>query len=115
MIIARKYFSSADDKNVEKKEKVEEKKELSAEELENLANRGIVGGIGTTLMGGTGLAVHRALAKKYGEDFLKNPKNKNAKKIALAATILGSGIAVGSGIAKHKAKKKRKSNDKNKA
>ena len=115
MIIVRKYFSSTDDKNLAKKEETEKKKGLSAEELEDLANRGIVAGTGTALVGGTGLAVHKILAKKYGKEFLKNPKNKNAKKIALAATTIGSGVAVGSGVAKHRARKEKKSNDKNKA
>ncbi len=112
MIIVRKYFSSTNDKNLAKKEETEKKKGLSAEELEDLANRGIVAGTGTAIVGGTGLAVHRALAKKYGKDFLENPSNKNAKKIATAAAILGSGVALGSGIAKYKAKKKKSNENK---
>ena len=111
MIIFRKYFSSAKEDSTEKEEKG--KKKLSAKELEAMADRGIVAGTGTALIGGGTLALHKKLAKKHGEEFLKKAKNKNVKKIAIAATVLGSGIAAGSGVAKYKAKKMK--SDENKA
>lgn len=104
MIILRKYFSEKKEDN-----------EISPEVLEDLANKGIVAGTGSALIGGSGLALHRALVKKHGEKFLKDPKNINAKRIALAATIAGSGIALGSGVAKYKAKKLRRKKDEDKA
>ena len=110
MIIFRKYFSSAEENSTKKEEK--EKKKLSAKELEALADRGIVAGTGTALIGGGTLALHKKLAKKHGEEFLKKAKNKNVKKIAIAATVLGSGIAAGSGVAKHKAKKMKSNENK---
>ena len=111
MIITRKYFSSAEEDSTKKEEK-KGKKKLSAKELEELADRGIVAGTGSALIGGASLALHKKLAKKLGEKFVKNPKNQNAKKIALAATILGSGVAAGSGVAKYKAKKRKSNEDK---
>ena len=104
MIILRKHFS-----------KEEKDDKISPEELENLANKGIVAGTGSALVGGTALALHRAMAKKHGEKFLKDPKNINARRIALAATIAGTGIALGSGVAKHKSKKLKKKRNENKA
>ena len=111
MIIIRRYFSSAEEDSTKKEEK-KEKKKLSAKELEALADRGIVAGTGTALIGGGTLALHKKLAKKHGEEFLKKAKNKNVKKIAIAATVLGSGIAAGSGVAKHKAKKMKSNENK---
>ena len=110
MIIIRKYFSSAEEDSTKKEEK--EKKKLSAKELEAMADRGIVAGTGTALIGGGTLALHKKLAKKHGEEFLKKAKNKNVKKIAIAASVLGSGLAAGSGIAKHKAKKMKSNENK---
>lgn len=110
MIIFRKYFSSAKEDSTEKEEKG--KKKLSAKELEAMADRGIVAGTGTALIGGGTLALHKKLAKKHGEEFLKKAKNKNVKKIAIAATVLGSGIAAGSGVAKYKAKKMKSNENK---
>lgn len=110
MIIFRKYFSSAEEDSTKKEEK--EKKKLSAKELEAMADRGIVAGTGTALIGGGTLALHKKLAKKHGEKFLKKAKNKDVKKIAIAATVLGSGLAAGSGIAKHKAKKMKSNENK---
>ena len=110
MIIIRKYFSSAEEDSTKKEEK--EKKKLSAKELEAMADRGIVAGTGTALIGGGTLALHKKLAKKHGEEFLKKAKNKNVKKIAIAASVLGSGLAAGSGVAKHKAKKMKSNENK---
>lgn len=110
MIIFRKYFSSAEEDSTKKEEK--EKKKLSARELEAMADRGIVAGTGTALIGGGTLVLHKKLAKKHGEEFLKKAKNKNVKKIAIAASVLGSGLAAGSGIAKHKAKKMKSNENK---
>ena len=111
MIIIRKYFSSAEEDSTKKEEK-KEKKKLSAKELEAMADRGIVAGIGTALIGGGTLALHKKLAKKHGEKFLKKAKNKNVKKIAIAASVLGSGLAAGSGVAKYKAKKMKSNENK---
>lgn len=111
MIIIRKYFSSAEEDSTKKEEK-KEKKKLSAKELEAMADRGIVAGTGTALIGGGTLALHKKLAKKHGEKFLKKAKNRNVKKIAIAASVLGSGLAAGSGVAKYKAKKKKSNENK---
>lgn len=104
MKLNRKYFS----------EKEAKKKEMSAEELNSLANKGIVGGTATAALGGSGLVIHRKLVKVLGKDGIakKFPNHKLNKRLAIGASVIGTGVAVGSGIAKHKAKKMKKNEEK---
>jgi hypothetical protein len=93
MLVKRKYYSNPG------KEK---------NDLEVVANKGIVGGIGTTLLGGLSILSSSEL-KKLG---LNGKKVKQLGNIGKILVPTGSGIAIYGGYLKHKSKKKEKDDNK---
>lgn len=73
------------------------------EDLELLANRGIVGGSGTALLGGLSILTSSEL-KKLG---YSGKKVKQLGNIGKVLVPVGSGVAVYGGYLKHKSKNKK--------
>lgn len=93
MILKRVLYSENKKINSQKKE----------EDLELLANKGIVGGSGTALLGGLSILTSSKL-KKLGYSGKKVRQLGNIGKVLVP---VGSGVAIYGGYLKHKSKKKK--------
>lgn len=96
--LSRKTFS----KNSQDKEDIKK--------LEDLANKGIVGGTGTALLGGAGLLSINEL-KKLGYD-TSTKKAKQLGNLSKVIIPLGLGTAAYGGYLKHKVNKRKKNENK---
>lgn len=79
------------------------------EDLELLANKGIVGGTGMALLGSAGLLSIREL-KNLGYDMTKK-KAKQLGNLSKVIIPIGLGTAAYGGYLKHKVNKRKKEND----